>query len=308
MQDHYAILGVPHKATTEEIITSFRKKALLYHPDKALSKCKNKTESEKEEIKTLYSNKFERIQLAYNVLSDPILRTKYNQDFTDTYLNYDKMKNIYTINSDGLSEELQQIKQHFTTESFNTEFDKKRKGQITETYDSNVLSDYTKKLAERDDPLCEIPKLYTNKTFSIDSFNNLFDNKNNHAINNDANNVINTDMAEYQASNIFDYKNDLAEWDPNGTVDHIDLFNSLSIGNIITGDVINTQDIDLKQYEWKEQTQYVKGNIQAAKISDLNSLIDKYNNTSYNVEFDANVLTQMKEDYYHNNHDDERIK
>jgi len=65
-QDYYEILGVPRTATPEEIRSAFRKKAREYHPDVAKDKVKG-------------AEKFKEVNEAYEVLSDPAKRTKYDQ-------------------------------------------------------------------------------------------------------------------------------------------------------------------------------------------------------------------------------------
>jgi len=65
-RDYYETLGVSKTATAEEIRTAFRKLARKYHPDVA----KDKKAAEE---------KFKQINEAYEVLSDPEKRTKYDQ-------------------------------------------------------------------------------------------------------------------------------------------------------------------------------------------------------------------------------------
>ena len=65
-QDYYKVLGVSKTATPEEIRTAFRKKAREHHPDVAKDKVKG-------------AEKFKEVNEAYEVLSDPAKRAKYDQ-------------------------------------------------------------------------------------------------------------------------------------------------------------------------------------------------------------------------------------
>ena len=65
-KDYYEVLGVPRTATEDALKKAFRKLARLYHPDVA----KNKKEAEE---------KFKEINEAYEVLSDPAKRKKYDE-------------------------------------------------------------------------------------------------------------------------------------------------------------------------------------------------------------------------------------
>ena len=65
-KDYYKVLGVDRKATPDEIKKTFRKLAMKYHPDQ------NKDNKQAEE-------KFKEINEAYEVLSDPEKRERYDQ-------------------------------------------------------------------------------------------------------------------------------------------------------------------------------------------------------------------------------------
>src|SRR3954469_5847726 len=65
-QDYYTTLGVPRDASEADIKKAFRKLARQHHPDVAKDK---KTAEEK----------FKQINEAYEVLSDPEKRKKYDQ-------------------------------------------------------------------------------------------------------------------------------------------------------------------------------------------------------------------------------------
>jgi curved DNA-binding protein len=65
-KDYYKILGVERSATAEDIKKTFRKLAMKYHPDR------NKGDKTAEE-------KFKDINEAYEVLSDPKKRARYDQ-------------------------------------------------------------------------------------------------------------------------------------------------------------------------------------------------------------------------------------
>src|SRR5215472_7238606 len=65
-RDYYEILGVPRSASDADIKKAFRKLAREYHPD--VAKDKKKAEE-----------KFKEINEAYEVLSDPAKRKKYDQ-------------------------------------------------------------------------------------------------------------------------------------------------------------------------------------------------------------------------------------
>lgn len=76
-KDYYKILGVSKTANDDEIKKAYRKRALAHHPDRF----PNATEDEKKEEE----KKFKEVGEAYNVLSDPKKRSRYDngQDLDD---------------------------------------------------------------------------------------------------------------------------------------------------------------------------------------------------------------------------------
>ena len=70
-EDYYKVLGVPRSATSEEIQKAYRKLARKYHPDLHA----DKDERERDKAK----QQFQKIQQAYDVLSDDEKRQMYDQ-------------------------------------------------------------------------------------------------------------------------------------------------------------------------------------------------------------------------------------
>jgi molecular chaperone DnaJ len=71
-QDHYKVLGVPRKATADEIKKAYRKLARQYHPDK------NPGDAKSEE-------RFKHISQAHDVLGDPDKRKEYDRALANPF-------------------------------------------------------------------------------------------------------------------------------------------------------------------------------------------------------------------------------
>lgn len=70
-RDYYEVLGVDKKATPDELKKAYRKLAIKYHPDRQ----QGKTDAEKKEAE----EKFKEAAEAYDVLSNPDKRARYDQ-------------------------------------------------------------------------------------------------------------------------------------------------------------------------------------------------------------------------------------
>jgi len=85
--DYYSVLGISVYSSQDEIRRAFRRLAHRYHPDKL------------QEV-TTEPDRFNDILLAYQVLSDPGSRRKYNRSFFGNSLDDDR------LDADGLLEKI----------------------------------------------------------------------------------------------------------------------------------------------------------------------------------------------------------
>jgi curved DNA-binding protein CbpA len=81
-------LGAPKDATLEEIKKIYKKAALKWHPDRWASK----TEQEK----TAAHETFQKINRAFEILSDPVKRRRYDSDIFDKAGSLNK-ENVFVI-------------------------------------------------------------------------------------------------------------------------------------------------------------------------------------------------------------------
>ncbi len=78
---HYEILNVTYKATDEEIKKAFNKLSKKYHPDKSRN-----------------TSQYQKIQRAYEILSDRTLKTIYDTDGLDEVIRYEHAVNNGYVN------------------------------------------------------------------------------------------------------------------------------------------------------------------------------------------------------------------
>lgn len=74
MKDYYSILGVPHDATPEQIKEAYRILAKVWHPDRFGGQ-------HEEKVRKFAEERFKEVNEAYEVLSDPVKRAAYDQEF-----------------------------------------------------------------------------------------------------------------------------------------------------------------------------------------------------------------------------------
>ena len=74
VKDYYEVLGVASDASVAEIKRAYRREAYKCHPDREIGKGANKAEVRAAE------NRFKEVNGAYQVLSDPEKRAKYDSN------------------------------------------------------------------------------------------------------------------------------------------------------------------------------------------------------------------------------------
>jgi len=101
----YNLLDISYNSNLDDIKRAYKKKALIYHPDKNMNLTKEEMEKN--------TNKFREIRIAYEILGDPIRREKYDlmnqkekNNLFETVMNYiielmsDDIKNIIKNKTD----------------------------------------------------------------------------------------------------------------------------------------------------------------------------------------------------------------
>jgi len=119
-KDYYKILGVSKNSSTEDIKKAYKKLALQYHPDK------NPGNKEAEE-------KFKEINEAYEVLSDPEKRKRYDE----LGANWDKYKDF-----DFSSYRPSGRTYHYTTEDLGDIFGQGGRSPFSDFFDMFFGSDF----------------------------------------------------------------------------------------------------------------------------------------------------------------------
>lgn len=101
LKNYYAVLGVPHAATAEDIRNAFRRLAKTYHPDVAPDN-------------PFAAVHFREIQEAYETLSDPDRRAGYDEALWLRGLT-SRSRNAVAITPEWLLGEAEKLRRHMNT-------------------------------------------------------------------------------------------------------------------------------------------------------------------------------------------------
>lgn len=134
MINHYQVLGIPQNASPEQIKKAYRDFAKQYHPDK-------------HENSSFFKQRFQEVQHAYDILSDPTSRSKFDSTFNKNNNNpYSNQNSEITILKDKLEK----------AENYN----KSKDSQIAKLkYDLKVME------IKHDNEIADLSKKYESKLF-----------------------------------------------------------------------------------------------------------------------------------------------
>ena len=157
MKNYYEILEVDKNASDEIIKLAYKSLVKKYHPD-----LKDSTE------KQIAEEKIKEINEAYDIISDPVKRSEYNQAFFDENISLEKYNNILNENA-ILKNELNKYK-HFYNNYFSRP--KNNYGRNNSEQKNNSYTNYEEPRYNSYSNNVE-PK-YENSSKNI--FKNIFDN------------------------------------------------------------------------------------------------------------------------------------
>jgi len=134
--DFYRILGVSMDASLSEIKNKYRELTRQYHPDKAKS----------EDMKETNAKIYEKIKLAYQILSDSNLRDEYTKLLQSTF---ESLKEDYKSCSKMVEQESICTFNQTKLDQFNEEFLKSEKVE-TPYFNTNTNEDFEKMVEDRE--------------------------------------------------------------------------------------------------------------------------------------------------------------
>lgn len=125
MKNYYEILEVDKHASNEIIKNAYKTLVKKYHPD--LKEGEEKLEAEE---------KIKQVNEAYNILSDKIKRTEYDNNLTENSISIEQY-NLIVYENSQLKKELNNIK-HIMSTSENTSYTRPRYTNMHYTQNQNV--------------------------------------------------------------------------------------------------------------------------------------------------------------------------